>query len=451
MPPPVINHLSGQTAERATAETLAQASAASVASVRPTYAHHIVLGLTFLVAFVMYIDRAVVGVAAPAIMRDFGLTKVTMGWSASAFNWSYALLQVPGGWMADRYGPRLILAAAMAWWSIFTAATGLATGALSLAVTRGLFGAGEAAAFPAASRSLGPWLPVERRAFGQGFQHSGSRFGAAVAPALVVSMMAFFDWRAVFYLLGAVGVIGACVWYAYYRDSPADHSGVNAEELRLLPAPKSSTARPKVPWRLILRSRDLWFLSVMYFCYGWVLWMYLTWLPTYFAEARSFTQLRIGIGASLPLLAATFTNAGGGWISDKLCQYWGDRRRGRIRVSVIGFTIAAIALVPGVLARDGNTALVWLTIALAGLELTVAVSWAICLDIGGNFSGSVSGVMNTFGNLGGAFSAVVIGYLATFYGWTYPFMVSSAFCVVAAVLASRIDPRRSAVEPISGV
>ena len=104
----------------------------------------------------MYIDRAVVGTATPAIMREFGLTKVSMGWSASAFNWSYALLQVPGGWLADRFGSRLVLAGAMAWWSIFTAATGLARGGMSLAVTRGLFGAGEAAAFPSASRGAGP-------------------------------------------------------------------------------------------------------------------------------------------------------------------------------------------------------------------------------------------------------------------------------------------------------
>jgi sugar phosphate permease len=261
-----------------------------------------------------------------------------------------------------------------------------------------------------------------------------------------VSLMSFFTWRVVFYLLGVIGVAGAFVWYWYYRDLPSQHPGVNAEELRLLPAPKAFQAKKAVPWRVILHSRDLWCLSVMYFCYGWVLWMYLTWLPTYFAEARSFTQLRVGVATSLPLLAATATNAAGGWISDKLSAYWDDRRRGRMRVSMVGFSIAAVALIPGVLAHDANTALFWLVLALAGLELTVAVSWAICLDIGGNFSGSVSGVMNTLGNIGGAVSAVAVGYLATYLGWTYPFIVSSALCVLAAVLATVIDPRRSAVE-----
>jgi sugar phosphate permease len=264
-------------------------------------------------------------------------------------------------------------------------------------------------------------------------------------------MMLFFSWRVVFYLLGGIGLLGALAWYGYYRDLPSEHPGVNAGELRLLPAPKAFQVKTAVPWRTILRSADLWYLSVMYFCYGWVLWMYLTWLPTYLAEARSFTLMRAGIATSLPLLAATATNAFGGWISDRLSAYWGDRRRGRVRVSMVGFTVAAVALVPGVLAHEANTALMWLVLALAGLELTVAVSWAICLDIGGNFSGSVSGVMNTFGNLGGAFSAVVVGYLATYLGWTYPFIVSSALCVLAALLASRIDPRRSAVESLSGV
>ncbi len=433
----------------AVAGTRVETTAENAAAIAPSYVHHLVLGLTFLVAFIMYIDRAVVGVATPAIMKEFGLNKVAMGWSASAFNWSYALLQVPGGWMADRFGPRIVLAAAMMWWSIFTAVTGLASSAYSLAMVQGLFGAGEAAAFPAASRSLGPWLPESQRAWGQGFQHSGARFGAAIAPALAVSMMAVFDWRSVFYFLGAVGIVGSFIWYWYYRDTPAQHSSVNAAELKLLPAPKvAARVKPKVPWRLILKSHDLWYLSIMYFCYGWVLWMYLQWLPTYLSEARSFTQLRIGIGAMLPLLAATATNAAGGWISDTLSRRWNDRRRGRIRVSMIGFAIAAICLLPGVLAQNANTALFWLVVALAGLELTVAVSWAICLDIGGNFSGSVSGIMNTFGNLGGAFSAVVIGYLAERYGWTVPFMVCSAFCVVACILASRIDPRRSAVDPI---
>ncbi|HZP17235.1 MAG TPA: MFS transporter [Terriglobales bacterium] len=412
---------------------------------RPTRVRYGVLGITFAIAFVMYIDRAVVGAATPWIMAEFGLDKIAMGWTASAFNWSYALLQIPGGWLADRFGSRLILGAAIAWWSMFTSATGFARGTFSLALTRGLFGTGEAAAFPASSRALVPWLPQEQRAFGQGFQHAGARLGGAVAPALVLTMMTWFSWRMVFHLLGALGIVWAIVWYAYYRNLPEEHPWTNRAERELLPTAPARSRR-NVPWRILLRSRSIWLLSLMYFCYGFVLWVYLQWLPTYLVEARHFkTEVKLGFAASLPLLAATLANPVGGWISDRLARSWGTRK-GRAAVSIFGFAVAAVALVPGVLVDSASIAMLCLIIALAGLELTVAVSWALCIDIGNYYSGSVSGIMNTFGNIGGALSAVVVGYLATLYGWSQPFIVASALCVLAAACALRIDPSLSTAD-----
>jgi len=203
--------------------------------------------------------------------------------------------------------------------------------------------------------------------------------------------------------------------------------------------------KPAVPWGRILRSRDLMFLSLMYFCYGWVFWMYLQWLPTYLTEVRHFAQIKMGLAASVPLVAATAMNMAGGWLSDKLTRIWGDLRRGRVVVAAAGFTMAGVAIIPGVLADGAGAGLACLTLAMAGLELTVPVAWALCLDIAGDYSGSVTGVMNTLGNIGGAISAVTVGYLATMFGWTVPFVVASVFCGVAALLALRIDPTRSAV------
>jgi len=404
-----------------------------------------VLGLTFFMAFMMYMERGAIGAAAPKIMREFHLDKITMGWSISAFNWSYAMFQVPGGWLADRFGSRLVLGISMAWWAIFTAATGLSYNATSLGLTRFLFGIGEASAFPAGSRALVRWLPTRQRAFGQGFQHSGSRLGAALAPLFVVLLISVWGWRSVFFIFGLAGLLWAIEWYRYYRDFPAKHAKVNAEELRLLHAESAGTVpRTKlaVPWSRIFRSSDLWILSACYFCYGWVLWLYLAWFPTYLREARHFTELKSGL-ASIPLLAATFTNVAGGLLSDKLVSRWKDLRRGRVAVSRAGFFIAGLALLPGVLTTSHTVALVCLTIALAGLELTVAVSWAMCIDIGGNYSGSVSSVMNTLGNLGGALAAVVVGYLATGFGWTSPFIIACVLCLLSSVLVSTVDPRRS--------
>jgi MFS family permease len=426
----------------------ARGPAATAGSLPATRVRYRVLGLSFLMAFMMYMERGAIGAAAPTIMREFHIDKITMGWAVSAFNWSYAIFQVPAGWMADRFGSRIVLAAAMAWWSVFTAATGLTFSAGSLAATRFLFGMGEAAAFPAGSRALVRWLPFSRRAFGQGFQHSGSRLGAAMAPVLVVTLIALSGWRLVFSIFGAVGIVWALIWYAYYRNFPCEHPAVNSEELALLESAAlrlPSAPRPIVPWRLLLRSRNLWYLSASYFCYGFVLWLYLAWFSTYLREARHFTQLGSGF-ASVPLLGATVTNILGGLLSDRLCQRWNDLRRGRLTVTISGFAIAGIALLPGVLAPSAVAAMISLTIALAGLELTVSGFWAICIDVGGDFSGSVSSVMNTWGNIGGAVSAVLVGYLATRFGWTSPFLLASLLCLFAALLMTRVDPRRPAAE-----
>jgi MFS family permease len=413
--------------------------------VAASHVRYEVLGMSFLMAFLMYMERGAIGAAAPSIMREFQIDKITMGWAISAFGWSYALCQIPGGWMADRFGPRVVLAVAMAWWAIFTAATALSFNAVSLAATRLLFGAGEAAAFPAGSRALVPWLPLKHRAFGQGFQHSGARLGAAVAPAVVVYLIAVSGWRRVFYVFGGVGIAWAIGWYTSYRNTPGEHPRVDAAELALLPATQiRNESKRAVPWRRILRDRNLRQLSTVYFCYGFVIWLYLAWFPTYLREARHFSGLKAGL-ASLPLFVATATNIAGGLLSDRFASKWGDLRRGRIIVSRSGFLIAAIALLPGVLASHEMAALSCFTIALAGLELTVAVSWAICIDIGGAFSGSVSSVMNTWGNLGGAISAVAVGYIATNFGWSSPFILASLLCLLSAWLVSRIDPRRSAV------
>ena len=428
-----------------------RATAIRQSATRAVTASHVryeVLGMSFLMAFLMYMERGAIGAAAPSIMREFHVDKIAMGWAISAFSWSYALCQIPGGWMADRFGPRAVLAVAMAWWAVFTAATALSFNAISLAATRLLFGAGEAAAFPAGSRALVPWLPLKRRAFGQGFQHSGARLGAAVAPAVVVYLIAVSGWRTVFYIFGGVGIAWAFGWYASYRNTPREHPRVDVAELALLPAaktPAKTGTKRAVPWRRILRDRNLRQLSTVYFCYGFVIWLYLAWFPTYLREARHFAGLKAGL-ASLPLFVATATNIAGGLLSDRFASKWGDLRRGRIIVSRSGFLIAAVALLPGVLASHEMAALGCLTVALAGLELTVAVSWAICIDIGGEFSGSVSSVMNTWGNLGGAISAVAVGYLATHFGWTSPFLLASVLCLLSAWLVSRIDPRRSAVE-----
>src|SRR5260370_33054034 len=159
--------------------------------------------------------------------------------------------------MADRFGPRVILTVALAWWSIFTAATGASFGAISLTASRFPFGMGEAAAFPASSRAVVRWLPFEQRGFGQGVQHAGSRLGAAIAPALVVYLLYRTTWRWVFFIFGSVGIILSVIWFWYYRNSPQEHPGVNERVLRMI-APAASQGAQQAgpgPWRQVTHSR----------------------------------------------------------------------------------------------------------------------------------------------------------------------------------------------------
>jgi MFS family permease len=394
---------------------------------------------------ITYMDRVNISSTVPVIQKELGFSMITVGWILSSFRWGYALFQIPGGWLGDRIGPRRALALIVTWWSVFTSATALAWSATSMAVFRFLFGMGEAGAFPIATRSLSRWMLPAERGFAQGVTHAGSRLGAALTPRIVVLLMIAYGWRVPFLVFGVLGLIWAAAWYWYYRDTPAEHSSVNAAERSLietsLGGARSATTR-SVPWRRILGSSTLWTLSLMYFCYAYCLSVYLDWFPKYLNDHRGFNLTQMSYYASLVLLAGTIGDLLGGWISDRWARLRGDLARARRGVAVAGFLLAAGAILPATFTTS-PTASVWYTcLAIFGLETTVGVSWAIPLDIGGDYAGSVSSVMNTCGNIGGAISPALLAYLVRFYGWNVPFVVASALCVAAAVLFGRIDATR---------
>ncbi len=412
---------------------------------RPTRTRHVVLGLTVAAYMITYMDRVNIASAIPVMQKELGLSMVTVGWILSSFRWGYALFQIPGGWLGDRIGPRRALALIVTWWSVFTSATALAWGAGSMAVCRFLFGVGEAGAFPIATRSLSRWMLPAERGFAQGVTHAGSRLGAAVTPMLVVTLMLAYGWRAPFFVFGALGLMWAVVWYWYYRDTPAEHASVNRAELRLIETALGGgrSARTRsVPWRKILGSGTLWTISLMYFCYAYCISVYLDWFPKYLHDHRGFDLKAMGFYASLPLLAGTAGDLLGGWASDRWARRSGNLKTARRGVAMAGFLTAAGAMLPATFTASA-TASVWYTcVAVFGLETTVGVSWAIPLDIGGDYAGSVSAVMNTCGNIGGAISPALLAYLVRAYGWNVPFVVAAGMCVAAALLFSGIDATR---------
>jgi sugar phosphate permease len=412
---------------------------------RPTRVRYIVLGFTVAIYMITYMDRVVISNAAPVIQKEFGFSLITMGWILASFRWAYALFQIPGGWFGDRIGPRRALAIIVTWWSVFTSLTAFAWSAASMMIVRFLFGIGEAGAFPIATRSLSRWMLPGERGFAQGMTHAGSRLGAAMTPPLVVWIITRYNWRAAFVTFGIMGILWAVAWLFFYRDTPDEHASANAGERDLI---RSSTGGArlvgvKVPWRKILSNSGLWYLAAMYFCYTYCLSTYLDWFPTYLHQYRGYDLKQMGFYASLPLLVGTVGDLAGGWFSDVLLHRTANVKRSRRVVAVGGFLLAAAGIIPATLTTDPQTCVAWSCIAFFGLEITVGVSWAIPLDIGGDCAGSVSSVMNMCGNIGGAISPAALAYLVKAYGWNVPFLVASMLCAIAAVLYfTKIDASR---------
>ena len=407
---------------------------------RPTHVRHVVLALTVAAYMITYMDRVVISSAVPAIQKEFGFSIVTMGWILGSFRWAYSAFQIPVAWFGDRYGPRRALTVIVLWWSVLTSATTMAWSAASMIAIRFLFGAGEAGAFPIATRSLSRWMLPSERGFAQGITHAGSRLGAALTPALVAVIIVKFGWRTAFVSFGSIGVVWAAAWFFYYRDTPAEHPRANAAERQMIAVaigPRSDVPY-KVPWKKILSSSQMWILATMYFCYAYPLGVYLDWFPKYLNAERGFSLEKMGFYASLPLFAAVLGDLAGGWISDILAVYLGLRRARKI-VAVTGFVVSGAGILVACLTPNALLSVAWSCVAMFGLELTVGVAWAVPLDIGGDYAGSVSAVMNSFGNFGGAVSTTASGYLVKYYGWTSTFLVMSFLAFVAAILFTRID------------
>jgi MFS transporter, ACS family, glucarate transporter len=416
-------------------------------SQRPTRARHVVLWMTVAVYMITYMDRVVVSTATPDMRKELGFDLTTMAYIVGAFNWSYALFQIPGGLFGDRVGPRRALSIIVVWWSVFTSFTAMAWNATALFAIRFLFGVGEAGAFPIATRSLSRWILATERGYAQGVTHAGARLGLGLTPPVVAWMILKWGWRTPFFVFAAVGILWAIAWYIYYRDTPAEHSGVNAAELEMIQTGGAAKkgAGANVPWKRILSSPTMWFLCLMYFCYNYSLNVYVSWFPTYVREARGVTLAQMGFFASLPLLSGVAGDLLGGWFSDRVLHRTKNVNLARRWVAIAGFVVCALATVPATQATSVESSIALFCVAFFALEWTVGVSWAVPLDIGGDFSGSVSAFMNMCGNIGGAIATTYFGKLVEKFGWDVPFLITAGLATLAALFYLRIDASKKLV------
>ena len=425
---------------------------AEPAHTQPSRGRWYILFLISVMYLITYLDRVNISTAAPQISKEFGFDNITMGYIFAAFVWAYALFQVPGGWLSDRFGARSVLGTIVAYWSIMTAATGLAFSSTSFIVLRFLFGIGEAGAFPGATRAMQLWYPRSERGFVQGITHSASRAGAAIAPPLVLLIMINLGWRWAFLICGLVGLLWSLWWSLSYRNLPEEHALVNPAELETIRGrgpngqinPPPVAQQTEVPWGTLLRSPNMWAIMLAYFTYVYCLWIFLTWLTKYLIHVRHFTLLKGGLLASLPLWAGVIGDTVGGLATDGLLRRTGNAKLARSSVAITGLLGCAVFIVPAALTEDPYVAVACLTASMFFLECTIGPSWAVPMDTGGKYSGTVSGMMNMAGNFGGAISPIVFGYLAYGDKWQAPFIVAACLLVVgAAIWAFWIDPTKA--------
>jgi sugar phosphate permease len=407
-----------------------------------------------LMALITFIDRTNISIAAPEIAKEFGFSKTELGWIFSTFGFAYALGQLPGGWLTDRYGARIVLAAVVVFWSLMTMATAHAVGLISMLAIRFVFGLGEASCWPAATRAMQYWFPKSERGMANGITHSCGQFATTLVPIVAVAIMTTFGWRAVFYIFGAVGIVWAAIWYWMDRDSPADHPRVNDAELKYIrdgatDETLSTATAPKkaVPWKQILTSKNMWFIALAYCGYGYGAYFFWYWMPTYLMEVHHVSLKGMGLLAPLPLFAGAIGVVTGGFVTDLVYKRTKTLKWSRRAVCIGSMLGAAIMIIPSALVSDPVLTMLFLIISNFCISMVLAPSWAASMDVAGEFSGSVSSVMNMIGQAAGSISAIVFGALVEHVSWLAPFYVISAVMLGSALLwAFLIDPEKLVTE-----
>ncbi len=408
-----------------------------------TRARYRVLAMAVLLAAITYTDRVCISVAAPAIMRDLRLSQVEMSLVFSAFTMAYALFEMPTGWWGDRVGTRRVLARIVAWWSSFTILTGAAANYGWLLVTRFLFGAGEAGAWPNVARTFSAWFPATERGTAQGIFFMGAHLAGGLTPLLVTALLTRLHWRLVFALFGSIGFLWVITWHRWFRDNPRGHSSVNAAELDYIESGRAIPAGMRgesVDWSALLLNRNVAFLCLMYFAQSYGFNFYVTWLPTYLREVRGFSGTRLGLLAGLPLILSVAADLLGGITSDAMTRRYGPRI-GRAAVGGVSLAVAGGLLLAGTVSRDGTACAILFGVAGAASNFLLGAAWSTCVDLGGPNSGLLSGAMNSSGAVGGILCPIVFGFLVQHRAtWTQPLAIMGGLYLAGALCWFGVRP-----------
>ena len=403
-----------------------------------------ILAMLVILGVVTFLDRINISVAGSSIMKDLNLSAAEWGWVQSAFILSYGLMQIPMGAYGDRHGHRKVLTEIVLWWSLFTAFTGVAGGLVSLLIIRFMFGVGEAGSSPCSTGVISRWFEKHEVGKAQGYVWAASRMGGALTPFVVIPVMAWLGWRAAFWLLGGLGVIWAVVWYIMYRDKSLTPTPSPVERGEQEASPRGGMEGVK--WGPILHNRQFWTICAMYFFYAFGSWFFFSWFPTFMELGRGFAKSELTYAVAVPFIMSMIGNITGGYLTDKLSAKYGlkvgRKALGTSSLAISSLCMFLAAFIPGKMA-----VFVFLSLCFGIFDLMLPSAWALCIDLGKQHAGAISGAMNTFGNIGGFFCGILFGYLVQASGnYNLPLYMIAGMLLISALLFSFINPTKPIVE-----
>ena len=409
---------------------------------------NVILTMLVILGMVTFLDRINISVAGSSIMHDLQLSPSEWGWVQSAFILSYGLMQIPMGALGDRFGHRKILSLIVLWWSLFTAFTGLAGGLASLLVIRFMFGIGEAGSSPCSTGVISRWFEKHEVGKAQGYVWAASRMGGALTPFVVIPVMVTVGWRSAFYLLGALGIVWAIVWWLFYRDSgfTSVTSSASATSLTSAASSASSSGAGGLRWSAVLCNSQFWLLCGMYFFYAFGSWFFFSWFPTFMELGRGFDKTELTYAVAVPFIMSMMGNIAGGHLTDKLTHRYGIKI-GRKALGSSSLAISAVCMFLAAFIPGKMAVFVFLSLCFGIFDLMLPSAWALCIDLGKQQAGTLSGAMNTAGNIGGFCCGILFGELVQQSGnYNLPLYMIAVMLIISAVLFAFINPEKPIVK-----
>ena len=386
-----------------------------------------------------YMDRSSLSIAAPHMIEDLGLTAADIGLLGTAFSLTYAFFQLPGGWLTDRLGAKPVYIIALGFWSIATSMMAFGHHLWHFMISRILLGVFEAPVSPTSAKIVAEWFPPRERGAAVGVYDSGSKWGPAVAPPILTFLILGFGWRAMFVILGLLGVVVAIGFWIFYR-SPEHDRRVSAAELAHIRAREEDDHAPAghIPWLRLFTKPQTWAMVLGFVAVVWTLNIFVTFLPLMLNDIYSVTDEALGWYTSIPFAVGGIGGILGGWFTTKYSRmrtHLAPLVCKRQIAAVYGGALAVCSILVGITTGHFAAQLSAMSLALFFCGALSAVGWSIPADVvTGSRVASIGSIQNFGGYFAGSLSPWLTGVLVTTTGsYLIPFIVGAAVAVIAGI------------------